>query len=152
MEEHVDAIVKMLDESLDYISHELKENTLYITIESNIKEIKCPDCKMMSSKVHSRYNKSFQDLPIQGKKVVILIRNRNMFCINDKCKRYTFSEKYKFIESNAKKTNRLVDEIIRVSLTQSSVSAARYLSDTTVEIKKSSICNYLKKNRFNKQV
>ncbi len=146
----MDTIVKMLDESLDYVTHELMENTLYITVESNLKELQCPDCGIPSSKAHSRYNKSFQDLPIQGKKVVILIRNRNMFCINDKCKRYTFSEKYKFIESNAKKTNRLVEEIIKISLTQSSVSAARYLSDTIVDIKKSSICNYLKKNRSNK--
>lgn len=73
------------------------------------------------------------------------IDNRNMFCINPDCEKYSFAEKFDFLETKGKKTKRLVDEIIRASLTQSSVSAAKYLCETTVDIKKSSICNYIKK-------
>ena len=146
----MDTIIKMLDKTLDYISHELVDNTLYITVISNLEYVKCPDCGVYSNKVHSRYKKSFQDLPIQGNKVVIDINNRNMFCKNIDCKRYTFSETFNFLNSKAKKTNRLTDEIIRISLTQSSTSAAKYLSESTVDIKKSSICNYLKKNNTHK--
>jgi transposase len=142
----MDNILKLLDKSLDYVSHELIEDTLYISAISNIKELKCPDCGTKTTKVHSRYPKSFADLPIQGLKVIILMKNKNMFCINKDCKRYTFSEKFDFLDPNAKKTKRLVDEIIRISLTQSSTSAARYLSESVSTIKKSSICNYLKKN------
>ncbi|WP_209125552.1 transposase family protein [Alkalihalobacillus sp. BA299] len=32
--------------------------------------------------MHSRYKRSFQDLPIQGKKVLITLSNRKMFCDN----------------------------------------------------------------------
>ncbi len=142
----MDAIIKYLDKSLDYVSHELMKDTLYITVKSNLESVPCPECLMESSKVHCRYKKSFQDLPIQGKKVVIIIKNRNLFCVNPECPRYTFSETFDFIDAKAKKTRRLMDEIVRVSLTQSSVSAASYLSETTADIKKSSICNYLKKN------
>ena len=74
---------------------------------SNLENVKFPDCGVESNKVHSRYKKSFQDLPIQGKKVIIIIKNRNMFCINQDCKRYTFSEKFSFIDSKAKKTIRI---------------------------------------------
>ncbi|QVK16920.1 transposase family protein [Mycoplasmatota bacterium] len=147
----MDEIIKMLDESLDYISHELIDDTLYINVKSNKESLPCPLCGEESTKVHSRYNKSFQDLPLQGKKVVIALKNKNMFCTNPNCKKYTFSESFGFIDQKGKKTKRLIDEIIRVSLTQSSISAAKYLSDTTVEIKKSSICNYLKKNSSHKQ-
>lgn len=80
----MDEIIKMLDESLDYISHERIDDTLYINV-NNKESLSCPICGMESGKVHSRYKKSFQDLPIQGKKVVIVLRNRNMFCINPKC-------------------------------------------------------------------
>lgn len=66
-----------------------------------------------------------------------------MFCVNKDCSKYTFSETFTFLD---KKTKRLIDEIIRVSLVQSSISASNYLSESTVEIKKSSICSYLKKN------
>lgn len=147
----MDEIIKMLDESLDYISHELIDDTLYINVKSNRDSLPCPLCGEKSSKVHSRYKKSFQDLPIQGKKVIIVIKNKNMFCVNSSCNQYTFSETFNFIDQKKKKTKRLIDEIIRVSLTQSSLSAAKYLSETTVEIKKSSICNYLKKNSSHKQ-
>ncbi len=141
----MDSIIEMLDQSLDYQSHELIDNTLYITIKSKKETLKCPDCGYETSKTHSRYLKSFQDLPIQGKKVMLVINNRNMFCKNDNCNKYTFSEQFDFLDSKAKKTKRLIEEIVRVSLTQSSVSAAKYLTESTVDIKKSSICNYLKK-------
>lgn len=146
----MDAIIKMLDKSLDYVSHELIDETLYINVVSNKETLRCPECGSETTKVHSRYKKSFQDLPIQGKKVILVLNNRNMFCVNKDCKRYTFSEQFEFIDSKAKKTKRLIEEIIRVSLTQSSISSAKYLTKTTVDIKKSSICNYLKKNNINK--
>lgn len=79
------SIVKMLDLSLDYIYHELIDNTLYINVISNKHDLKCPNCGTITNKVHSRYAKSFHDLPIQGKKVIILLKNRNMFCINENC-------------------------------------------------------------------
>ncbi len=147
----MDEIIKMLDECLEYKSHKVIESTIEINVESNKRFLKCPKCSKESAKVHSRYKKSFQDLPIQGKKVTILIKNRNMFCINENCEQYTFSEKFDFIEPKAKKTKRLMDEIIRISLTQSSTSAVEYLQDTTADVKKSSVCNYLKKNERNKQ-
>lgn len=141
----MDNIIKMLDESLNYVSHELINNTIYITVVSNRKTLLCPDCKHETNKVHSRYNKSFQDLPIQCKKVTIIINNRNMFCTNENCNKYTFAERFDFIDAKTKKTRRLNEEIVRVSLTQSSISSSEYLMKTTVNIKKSSICNYLKK-------
>ena len=146
----MESIIKMLDTSLEYISHELIDNTLYINVVSNKKDIKCPNCGIITNKVHSRYPKSFQDLPIQGKKVIILLKNRNMFCINENCPKYTFLENFTFLDAKAKKTKRLIEEIIRVSLSQSSISASKHLSESIVEIKKSSICNYLKKNNKNR--
>lgn len=101
----MDSIIKMLDKTLDYVSHELIEDTMYITVVSNLEKIKCPDCGNESNKVHSKYEKSFQDLPIQGKRVIIVLKNRNMFCVNHGCNRYTFSEQFSFITPNAKKQN-----------------------------------------------
>lgn len=124
----IESIIKMLDTSLEYKSHELIDNTLYITVTFKNEDLRCPNCNTLTNKVHSRYPKSFHDLPIQGKKVIILIRNRNMFCINKNCPKYTFSETFTFLDAKAKKTKRLIAEVIRVSLTQSSVSASAYLS------------------------
>ena len=79
----MESIIKMLDTSLEYISHELIDDTLYITVISNKQDLKCPNCGTVTNKVHSRYSKSFQDLPIQGKKVILLLKNRkNMHILN----------------------------------------------------------------------
>ncbi|MBA8968421.1 MULTISPECIES: hypothetical protein [Clostridium] len=49
--------------------------------------------------------------------MIILLKNRNMFCINEDCAQYTFSEIFGFIDAKAKKTKRLIEEIVHVSLT-----------------------------------
>lgn len=81
----MESIIKMLDSSLDYISHELMGNKLYINVISNKHDLKYINYGRITNKVHSRYSKSFHDLPIQGKKVIILLKNRNMFYINEDC-------------------------------------------------------------------
>lgn len=138
------SIIKMLDTSLEYKSHDLIDNTLYITVISKNEGLRCPICNTLTNKVHFRYLKTFHDLPIQCKKVIILIKNPNMFCIIKDCPKYTFSEAFTFLDAKTKKTKRLIDEVICVSLTQSSILASAYLSESTVSIRKSSICNYLK--------
>ena len=56
----MDEIVKMLDKNLEYISHELSNDTLYIFIKSNKESIACPTCGVESTKVHSRYRKDIE--------------------------------------------------------------------------------------------
>lgn len=64
----MDEFIKLLDENLEYVRHELIDNIIYIYVVSIRAEVICPYCGQTSSKVHSRYERSFQDLPIQGKK------------------------------------------------------------------------------------
>jgi len=69
----MDEFIKMLDKNSEYKGHEIIEDTIYINAESNRKELKCPYCGQTSSKVHSHYERSFQDLPIQVKKVIVIL-------------------------------------------------------------------------------
>ncbi|EKN71146.1 transposase [Schinkia azotoformans LMG 9581] len=78
---------------------------------------------------------------------MITLTNRKMFCDNPLCDRTTFAESFSFIDNKAKKTKRLLEVIIEISLTQSSVSAATYLTQHIANVKKSSICNYQKKKK-----
>lgn len=115
---------------------------------SNRHEVICPFCGEASTKVHSKYSKKFQDLPIQDKKVIIILNNnRKMFCSNSKCSHKTFSEKFEFISSNKRRTKRLENKIISLSLRLSSVQASKYLKENIANISKSTICNVLKKER-----
>lgn len=138
-------IIHLLDPNLNYLYHELIDDVMYIFVESTLEAVTCPFCGTKSSKRHSSYQRSFQDLPIQGKKVEIVIQNRKMFCHNKECTYTTFAERFDFINHKSKKTKRLEDEIIRLSLNCSSVTAAKHLSKNTVRVGKSTICSLLKK-------
>ncbi|HHW30082.1 MAG TPA: transposase family protein [Clostridiaceae bacterium] len=141
----MDKFIKQLDQNLDYIRHEIVDGKCYITVASSRKEVICPFCGSASSKIHSIYSRTFQDLPIQGNKVFIIIRNRKMFCNNPDCNHTTFAERFDFISDKAKKTRRLVDEIVRLSLNCSSVEASKAFRKNIVDVGKSTICNLLKK-------
>lgn len=141
----MDQFVKLLDKNLEYVSHEFINDTIYIHVISNREEAICPFCGKPSSKVHSHYERSFQDLPIQGKKVVVVLDNRKMFCLNEKCQRTTFAETFDFLSHKGKKTKRLNDEIVNISANVSSVAAAEILQNSVANVGKSTICNLLKK-------
>ncbi len=142
----MDEFIKLLDPSLNYVEHILKNNKCIITVESNRKEAICPYCGMLSSKKHSIYKKEFQDLPIQDNQFIILIRNRKMFCSNPECSHKTFSERFDFIEYKARKTKRLIEKILNLSSRLSSVAASTMLKNDAAVVSKSTICRLIKKN------
>lgn len=143
----MDEFIKLLDENLNYLEHEILDEIVIIYVESNRINVACPYCDQLSSRLHSIYERSFYDLPIQGKKVKVVINNRKMFCDNEFCNKTTFAERYEFLENKAKKTKRLENEILRISLNCSSLAASQLLRGSTVAVGKSTICNLLKKRQ-----
>lgn len=124
---HMDEFIKLLDPSLDYISHEIKGDTIIIRVVSNQDDAACPYCGCASSKKHSIYERSFQDLPIMGMKSRIILNNRKMFCTNPDCSHTTFAETFSFIKPKTPKSNRLLEKIVDVSLNVSSLNASNLL-------------------------
>jgi transposase len=141
----MDEIIKLLDENLEYIVHKIVGDTIFINVASNRETVICPYCGNPSSKIHSRYERRFQDLPIQGKKVKVILNNRKMFCNNSDCKHTTFAESYDFLKFKATKTKRLENEIINISMNVSSLTATDFLKKNVADVGKSTICNLLKK-------
>ncbi|MGD9568078.1 MAG: transposase family protein [Sedimentibacter sp.] len=136
----------MLDSNLSYLGHNIKDDTLIISVESKNKEVKCPFCGELSTRVHSIYHREFQDLPVMDKKVMIELNARKMFCDNHECNHKTFAERFNFISYKARKSERLIHKILDVSASVSSVTAAELISEGTARIGKSTICSLLKKN------
>ncbi len=141
----MDEFIKELDPSLNYLGHETIGDEVIIYVESNRKKCSCPYCGSSSKRVHSCYEKSFQDLPVMGKKTKIIIKNRKFFCDNPECKFTTFAERFDFLKQKGKKTQRLIDKIVDISLNTSSIAASRTLKDGIADVGKSTICNLLKK-------
>ena len=74
-------IIKMLDNKLKYEQYEIIGNEIHIHVKSKNKVQECPQCGSKTKKVHSRYIRTIQDLPIGDKKVYIEITSRKMMFI-----------------------------------------------------------------------
>ena len=143
----MEELVKLLSEELRYEKHNQRDDYIDIYVRSARKTARCPYCEYMSEKVYSKATRTLKDLPIQGKKVKLILSSHKYFCKNANCNHKTFVERFEFFEPKATKTKRLQAEILRVSLTQSSVAAARYLRTSVADVSKSTICDLLKKGR-----
>lgn len=141
----MDELIKLLDEHLDYIRHEMIGNTIYIYVKTNRNDALCPYCGQSSTKKHSIYERRLQVLPIMGQKTKLILFNRKMFCCNSDCSHTTFAETFSFFSPRSQKTKRLLDKIMNVSLHVSSLTAVNILKDGIADIGKSTICNLLKK-------
>ena len=145
----MDEFVKMLCNDLEYVTHKIERDLIYIYVKSNCTEPKCPYCDAIGEKVHSHYIRRFRDLPMQGKKVEIVLDNRKYFCNNTECEHKTFAEAFDCLPFKGKRSRRLTESIIELSLNVSSVTAAAMLRNGTADVGKSTICNLLKKGLSN---
>src|SRR5262245_64795385 len=53
---------------------------------------RCPRCGMLSSRVHSRYERRLADRAVGGQRVVIRLEVRRFFCVSVACPACTFAE------------------------------------------------------------
>lgn len=145
----MDEFISDLGQNYNLDNFRIKNDMVIFEVSSVLKDVVCPYCGHPSSKVHSRYQREIQDLPMQNKKVVLLIRTRKMFCVNSLCNKKTFAEKHPFVATNGKITERLEKNIIYTSPQLSSIGASKTLKSNGIDICKSSICLLLKKNADN---
>lgn len=101
----MDFIVKDLDNNYRLDAFRNKADKIIFEISSEISTANCPYCGKESKRIHSRYQREIQDLPIQGKKIVLLVSTRKFFCDNDMCCKRTFSERHTFVDANGEKSN-----------------------------------------------
>jgi transposase len=67
-------------------------DTITIVATSDASTAACPSCGRLSRRVHSTYHRRLQDLPWQGRAVVIRVRARRFRCPDLACVRRTFAE------------------------------------------------------------
>ena len=61
--------INMLSSNLRYISKEENDKGIKFFVESTINSPICPYCGIPSNRCHSKYKKSFDDLPLNNKKL-----------------------------------------------------------------------------------
>lgn len=142
----MDVVISSLDKNYRISETRVKDTEIILYISSIKETLRCPYCGKESKKVHSHHTRKIQDLPIADRRTVLIVATRKMKCINSNCSHKFFSEQHSFASSNAQKTNRLIERILKTSSEMSSVCSSRLLKNEGITIGKSSICTLLKKN------
>ena len=68
------------------------DGRLLINTATTRSEASCLNCQQLSSRVHSRYQRTLADLPCSGQEVKLQVRIRRFFCLNRECPRRLFAE------------------------------------------------------------
>ena len=143
----IDELIKELDKKLIVIKKEIIRDTMYVYCDTHREETQCKYCGTISNSVHSIYQRTISDLPIQEYKVKLLINVKKYFCVNPKCNHKTFAESLDFVEENALRTKRLDEYINKIGLKNSSLETKRQLNDSHVNISNNTILRILKKKK-----
>jgi len=144
-------LVKSIDPDFRYVKHIVDDGLIQLYVRSIRKKTKCPYCGYLSGRVHSVYPRRFRDLPIQDKKVEVIINNRKFFCVNSECTHKTFAETFSCLPKMGRRSERLTKEILNTATNLSSVAASKTLKHGTADVGKSTICRLLKKELQNRK-
>src|SRR5262245_61909782 len=99
------------------------------------REAACPLCQQTSIKVHSRYQRSLDDLPCCGKQLRLLVLVRRFFCLNQECTRRLFVERVSEVAIPfARKTNRLNQTLQTIGLALGGEAGARTSEEMGVQV------------------
>ncbi|MDX3458774.1 ISL3 family transposase [Streptomyces sp. ME02-8801-2C] len=70
----------------------LECGTVRVSARTRSRSVRCPDCSVRSSRVHSTYERRLADTPIGGQPVLVELTVRRLYCENTGCLRRTFVE------------------------------------------------------------
>jgi transposase len=77
----------------------------------------CSRCRRRSSRVHARYQRQLADLPLGGRRVLVIAHIRRFKCLNRRCGQSTFSEQTPGLTTPfARRTPPLTGALVKVAL------------------------------------
>lgn len=101
-------------------------DTYHLSVEATTPVAACPGCGVRSARVHSRYARHPDDLPVSGYRVRLELRVRKFFCDNGACARGVFCERLPgVLAAYARCTLRLTEVLTNLALLVSARDARR---------------------------
>ncbi len=127
------------------------EDTVFIQMKSETKGFICPRCKKEITKYHAVHKRKVQDLPILGKRTILIITLYEFDCDNSECDCISITENFHgFLNGYSRMTERLADFVIELALETSCEGAARIMNSMNIKISGDTVIRTLMK-RFDKQ-
>jgi len=86
---------------------EVSSNQVSVTAHAKAATATCPQCGVVSRRIHSYYWRKGKDLPISGQPTNLGIEARRFRCMNGDCAKRTFVQRFDFLPLKAQRTTRL---------------------------------------------
>ena len=113
----------------EVVLHELRTGEggrLVMVLRSTGEQSRCPGCRQMSRRIHSRYLRHLSDLPWEGLPVRIELRVRRFFCGVQSCGQQIFTERLpNTAPKHGRRTCRLATALDRITLVLGGSAGAR---------------------------
>ncbi len=118
---------------------------LTVTVISTRTEATCPGCGCPSEHVHSQYQRTVNDVPCGGRKVVLRLGVRKFFCLQLCCPRKVFAERLPdLVQPWARVSNRLLEELKAIGLSASAEVSERLTPRLGMKVKAPTLLRYLR--------
>jgi transposase len=102
---------------LDSCSINYRDSQITLGLTSTTPRGRCPSCSRLTERVHSRYHRTFADLPWATFRVRLEVRVRKFFCCNQACHRSIFTERLPdIVHPWARRTLRLAQSLLAVGV------------------------------------
>lgn len=93
------------------------ETQVLLVVKSIQPTASCPCCHHSSARIHSHYQRTIADLPWQGVSVKLQLFTRRFFCVNFKCIRRIFCERFpQLVAAYGRQTMRLNEALSVIGL------------------------------------
>jgi len=128
-------ISNFFPENFKYSSNRIDDDSVTLFFTTKTKTATCPICGTKTSDYATYYERTVQDLPILDKQTNIKIKFKKMRCSSSSCKVKYFNESLSdYVEDNKRFSNRLIDLLIKVSLTESAEAGSRLLKEKKIKV------------------
>lgn len=103
-----------------------RQSLITLRLLSTLPRDRCPLCGRPSQRIHSRYQRTFADLPWATFQVCLEVRVRKFFCSNQACQRRIFTERLPDVAKPwARRTLRLAESLLAVGVALGGRAGAR---------------------------
>jgi len=117
---------------------------LQAMVSSTQRMAECPVCKGISRHVHSRYERTLEDLTLAQHRLTRQVQVRKFFCLNAACARRIFTERIPEIATPwARKTVRLVQRLQSIGLALGGAAGTRLADQLGYQASGSTLLNQI---------
>lgn len=142
---------RFFPEDLKILNVQDSDDEITIHMHSISKTCVCHKCGATLTQHHGSHKRTVQDLPILGKKVILVAQIFDYQCTSDACGSFASTETFDgFLNYNSRRTERLEDFICILAIETSCESCARIMQSVNVKVSGDTVIRLLIK-RYQQQ-